>query len=131
MMYKKIILMGFILSSFSSYSVYQNNNSTRMVSKETLVIKGKVIEFNGDLDILVGEQKLKTLERLVLSEDENSLTLVFNEENVELTVQTSQFLKVTISKDSSKSEFKLDFIQTKNLPSDNVWEVIKITAIYR
>ncbi|MGL6100931.1 MAG: hypothetical protein ACRC0G_15090, partial [Fusobacteriaceae bacterium] len=120
MMYKKIILMGFILFNFSSYSVYQNNNSTRMVSKETLVIKGKVIEFNGDLDILVGEQKLKTLERLVLSEDENSLTLVFNEENVELTVQTSQFLKVIISKNPSKSEFKLDFIKTEKLPSDNV-----------
>ncbi|MGL4998945.1 MAG: hypothetical protein ACRC0V_00185 [Fusobacteriaceae bacterium] len=131
MIYKKIILIGSVLWSALSYSVYQNSNSTRMISKETLSIKGKVIQFNGASDILVGEQKLKTLQRLVLSEDENSLSLVFNEENVELIVEQSQFLEVIVSKDLSKSEFKMNFIKKKELPKDNVWELVTITAIYR
>ncbi|MGL4538135.1 MAG: hypothetical protein ACRCUD_03435, partial [Cetobacterium sp.] len=109
---------------------YQNTNSDRLLSKDSLIVKGKVIEFKGADKILVEDEVLKTLKTIFINQEIKEISLEFNHENVELNIEENNYLNINITKQMDNSfminlEKKTDYTQNKD------WKLIMITAVYR
>lgn len=131
MMNKKQILFMYMIHGILSYSVYQNTNSKKLLSKESLAIKGKVIEFKGIDEILVENEVVKTIEEVVILEDKNEVHLTFNHEDVELKVEENQYLNIDIVQEIDSSKFAMSFEKKTDYVESDSWKLVTITAIYR
>ncbi|MGL5277802.1 MAG: hypothetical protein ACRC8M_01810 [Cetobacterium sp.] len=131
MMNKKQILFMYMIYGILSYSVYQNTNSKKLLSKESLAIKGKVIEFKGIDEILVENEVVKTIEEVVILEDKNEVHLTFNHEDVELKVEENQYLNIDIVQEIDSSKFAMSFEKKTDYVESDSWKLVTITAIYR
>lgn len=130
MINKKCILYVFFLYQLLSYSIYQNNNSKKLISKESIKIKGKIIEFKGTNEILIENKNLKTIENIIINQDAKEISLAFNHEDVELNVEENKYLNIDISQDIDK-RFTMSFEKQSDYVEDENWKLVTVTAIYR
>ncbi|MGL4801326.1 hypothetical protein [Cetobacterium sp.] len=130
MINKKCILYVFFLYQLLSYSIYQNNNSKKLISKESIKIKGKIIEFKGTNEILIENKNLKTIENIIINQDTKEISLVFNHEDVELNIEENKYLNIDVSQDIDK-RFTMSFEKQSDYVEDENWKLVTVTAIYR
>ncbi|MEG0236207.1 hypothetical protein [Cetobacterium sp.] len=130
MINKKYILYVFFLYQLLSYSIYQNNNSKKLISKESIKIKGKIIEFKGTNEILIENKNLKTIENIIINQDTKEISLVFNHEDVELNIEENKYLNIDVSQDIDK-RFTMSFEKQSDYVEDENWKLVTVTAIYR
>lgn len=128
-----------------SYSIYQNTNSSKMVAKSEMSMKGKIIDIKG-----LEEKAPLKIEIINLATDGN-INLVFNHENMELFSDKNDLVDIDISKisaEKSQTGFNIkvkssilnqdliEVLKTKQFieldtPEKEKMKVIKLTAIYR
>lgn len=131
MVSKKQMFSIFFLCQLSVYSVYQNNNPKKLLSKESIKIKGIVVEFKGTKEILVEDKSLKTIETVVINEDTKEVSLDFNHENVELKVEENKYLNIGITQEMDTSKFTMNFEKKSDYEKNESWKLVTVTAIYR
>lgn len=131
MVSKKQIFSIFFLYQLSAYSIYQNNNPKKLLSKESIKIKGIVVEFKGTKEILVENKSLKTIETVVINEDTKEVSLDFNHENVELKVEENKYLNIDIVQEIDTSKFTMNFEKKSDYEKNESWKLVTVTAIYR
>lgn len=128
-----------------SYSIYQNTNSSKMVAKSEMSMKGKIIDIKG-----LEEKAPLKIEIINLTADGN-IRIVFNHENMELLSDKNDLVDIDISKisaEKSQTGFNIkvkssilnqnliEVLKTKQFieldtPEKEKMKVIKLTAIYR
>lgn len=128
---KKQIFSIFFLCQLPVYSIYQNNNPKKLISKEVIKIKGKIIEFKGTDKILIDNQNLKTIEKIIINKDTRELSLVFNHENVELKSEENKYLNIDITQELDSSKFRINFEKKSDYEENKSWKLVTITAIYK
>lgn len=128
---KRQIFSIFFLCQLSIYSIYQNSNSKKLLSKESIKIKGKVVEFKGADEILLENKVLKTIENIIINQDKKELSLAFNHENVELKVEENKYLNIDIAQEIDNSKFIMNFEKKSDYEENESWKLVTITAIYR
>lgn len=131
MVSKKQIFSIYFLCQLSIYSVYQNSNPKKLLSKESIKIKGKIIEFKGAKEILVENKSLKIIENVVINEDTKEVSLDFNHENVELKVEENKYLNIDIAQEMDKPKFTMSFEKKSDYEENESWKLVTVTAIYR
>lgn len=135
----------FIFFFECSYSIYQNTNSSKMIAKSEMAIKGKIVDIKG-----IEEKVPLKIEIISLTTDGN-IKLIFNHENMELLSDKNDLVNIDISKisvEKSQTGFNIKIKSNilnqdliKNLknkkfieldtPEKEKMKVIKLTAIYR
>lgn len=135
----------FIFFFECSFSIYQNTNSSKMIAKSEMSIKGKIIGIKG-----LEEKVPLKIEIISLTADGN-IKLIFNHENMELFSDKNDLVDIDISKisaEKSQSGFNIKIksnilnqdlikiLKTKKFieldtPEKEKMKVIKLTAIYR
>lgn len=128
---KRQIFSIFFLCQLPIYSIYQNSNSKKLLSKESIKIKGKVVEFKGADEILLENKVLKTIENIIINQDKKELSLAFNHENVELKVEENKYLNIDIAQETDNSKFIMNFEKKSDYKENESWKLVTITAIYR
>ncbi|MGL5230539.1 MAG: hypothetical protein ACRC8F_06915 [Cetobacterium sp.] len=128
----KVVFLFIALKTFL-FSVYQNTNPNRLVSKEAISIKGLVIDLKGTSEVFLDEEKVEIVQSIEILEEGAEIVLAFNHEDVQLDVEKNVAVDIDIVKNEEDSKFNLSFTESKEQIEieEEKWRYVKVTAIYR
>lgn len=128
----KVVFLFIALKTFL-FSVYQNTNPNRLVSKEAVSIKGLVIDLKGTSEVFLDEEKVEIVQSIEILEEGAEIVLAFNHEDVQLDVEKNVAVDIDIVKNEEDSKFNLSFTESKEQIEieEEKWRYVKVTAIYR
>lgn len=128
----KVIFLFIALKTFL-FSVYQNTNPNRLVSREAISIKGLVVDLKGTSEVFLDEEKVEIVQSIEILEEGAEIVLAFNHEDVQLEVEKNIAVDIDIVKNEEDSKFNLSFTESKEQIEieEEKWRYVKVTAIYR